>query len=181
MDKIHSKMKFPHFALEKISPQYYQLLFNYYNDNKNHLEPWEPTRADNYYTLEFHIIRTDEQLQLMDEKKSMHFIMLNDSKCEILGVCNYTKIGRGKCWLGYSVSSKCEGMGIMYRAVVSSNNYMFTQYPLCQINVGVIIRNKRSIKLINRLSFKPTGNFQKMEINRKIEQLEIYNLIKFDK
>ena len=103
----------------------------------------------------------------MDEKKSMHFIMLNDSKSEILGVCNYTKIGKGECWLGYSISSKYEGMGIMYEAVVSSNNYMFTQYPICQINAGVITRNKRSIKLINRLFFKPTGNFQKMEINRK--------------
>ena len=174
-------MKFANFTLEKISPKYYQLLFNYYNGNKNHLELWEPTRIDNYYTLEFHINRTDERLQLMDEKKSMHFIMLNDSKNEILGVCNYTKIGKGECWLGYSISSKYEGMGIIYEAVVSINNYMFTQYPICQINAGVITRNKRSIKLINRLSFKPTGDFQKMEINRKIEQLEIYNLIKSDK
>ena len=126
-------MKFANFTLEKISPKYYQLLFNYYNGNKNHLELWEPTRIDNYYTLEFHINRTDER------------------------------------------------MGIMYEAVVSSNNYMFTQYPICQINAGVITRNKRSIKLINRLFFKPTGNFQKMEINRKVEQLEIYNLIKPDK
>ena len=69
----------------------------------------------------------------------------------------------------------------MYEAVVISNNYMFTQYPICQINAGVITRKKRSIKLINRLSFAPTGNFQRMEINRKIEQLEIYNLIKPDK
>ncbi len=111
----------------------------------------------------------------------MHFIMLNDSKSEILGVCNYTKIGKGECWLGYSISSKYEGMGIMYEAVVNSNNYMFTQYPICQINAGFITKNKRSIKLINRLSFKPTGKFQQMEINRKIEQLEIYNLIKSDK
>ena len=174
-------MKFANFTLEKISPKYYQLLFNYYNGNKNHLELWEPTRIDNYYTLEFHINRTDERLQLMDEKKSMHFIMLNDSKSEILGVCNYTKIKDGACWLGYSISSKYERMGIMYEAVVGSNNYMFTQYPICQINAGVITRNKRSIKLINRLFFKPTGNFQKMEINRKVEQLEIYNLNKPDK
>ena len=44
-------MKFANFTLEKISPKYYQLLFNYYNGNKNHLEPWEPTRAENYYYL----------------------------------------------------------------------------------------------------------------------------------
>ena len=28
----------------------------------------------------------------MDEKRCMHFIILNDSKSEILGVYNYTKI-----------------------------------------------------------------------------------------
>ena len=61
--------------------------------------------------------------------------MLNDSMSEILGMCNYTKIGKGECWLGYSISSKYEEMGIMYEAVV----------------------------------------------NRKIEQLEIYNLIKSDR
>ena len=56
-----------------------------------------------------------------------------------------------------------------------------TQYPICQINTGVITRNKRSIKLINRLSFKTTGNCQTMEINRKVEQLELYNLINPEK
>ena len=61
-------MKFANFTLEMISPKYYQLLFNYYNGNKNHLELWEPTRIDNYYTLEFHINRTNKRLQLMDEK-----------------------------------------------------------------------------------------------------------------
>ena len=107
--------------------------------------------------------------------------MLNDLKNEILGVCNYTKIKDGTCWLGYSISKKYEGMGIMYEGVVSSNNYMFTQYPICQINAGFITRNRRSIKLITRLFFKPTGNFQKMEINGKVEQIEIYNLIKPNK
>ena len=99
-------MKFANFTLEKISPKYYQLLFNYYNGNKNHLELWEPTRIDNYYTLEFHINRTDERLQLMDEKKSMHFIMLNDSKSEILGVCNYTKIKDGVSMRGWGLCMK---------------------------------------------------------------------------
>ena len=63
----------------------------------------------------------------MDEKKSMHFIMLNDSKSEILGVCNYTKIKDGACWLGYSISSKYEGMGIMYNAVEQSTSFQAYQ------------------------------------------------------
>ena len=171
-------MKFAHFTLGEISPKYYQLLFNYYNDNKNHLEPWEPTRAENYYSLDFHIKRTDERLQLMAENKSMHFIMLNDSKNEILGVCNYTKIGKSECWLGFSIASKYQSRGYMNEAVVSSIEYMFTKFPIYQIKAGVITRNERSMKLIKRLSFKPTGNFTKIEIKGKVEQLKIYKFIK---
>ena len=55
---------------------------------------------------------------------------------------------------------------------------MFREYQITQLNAGVITRNTRSIKLISRLSFNPSGNFQKMEINGKLEELEIYNLIK---
>ena len=68
----------------------------------------------------------------------------------------------------------------MYEGVIQSNELMFREYQITQLNAGVITRNTRSIKLISRLSFNPTGNFQKMEINGKLEELEIYNLIKPD-
>jgi len=71
-------------------------------------------------------------------------------------------------------------MGYMYEGVIQSNELMFREYQITQLNAGVITRNTRSIKLISRLSFNPTGNFQKMEINGKLEELEIYNLIKPD-
>ena len=68
----------------------------------------------------------------------------------------------------------------MYEGVIQSNELMFREYQITQLNAGVITRNTRSIKLISRLSFNPPGNFQKMEINGKLEELEIYNLIKPD-
>ena len=131
--------KITNFTLEKISPKYYQLLFNYYNDNKNHLEPWEPTRVENYYSLDFHIKRIDERLKLMNENKSMHLFMLNDSKSEIMGVCNYTKIKDGKCWLGYSISSKYEGRGYMYEGVIQGNEFMFREYQITQLKLSVLV------------------------------------------
>ena len=56
-------------------------------------------------------------------------------------------------------------MGYMYEGVIQSNELMFREYQITQLNAGVITRNTRSIKLISRLSYNPTGNFQKMEIN----------------
>ena len=46
---VDSNMK-----LEKLSSKYCELIFNYYNSNKDHLEPWEPTREKNYYTFGSH-------------------------------------------------------------------------------------------------------------------------------
>ena len=169
-------MKLTNFKLEILSSNYYQLLFNYYKNNKDHLEPWEPTRADNYYTLDFHIDRTNDRIDLIKGKKSMHFILLNNAKSEIIGVCNYTDINDRGCWLGYSISKHCQGMGYMHDALIHTNDYIFTKFQIRKINAGIINRNERSKKLARRLSFKPTGNYNQLEINGNIEQLEIYVL-----
>ena len=164
--------------LEKLSSKYYELIFDYYNANKDHLEPWEPTRAKNYYTLDFHIQRTNKRMELIKQKKSMFFVLLNDSKDKVTGVCNYTDIENEECWLGYSISKDYQGGGYMYGALVNTNNYMLREFPIKKINAGIIIQNYRSIKLINRLSFEATGNYKKLKINGKNEKLEIYSLNK---
>jgi len=71
-------------------------------------------------------------------------------------------------------------MGYMYEGVIQSNELIFRGYQITQLNAGVITRDTRSIKLISQLSFNPTDNFQKMEINGKLVELKIYNLIKPD-
>ena len=170
-------MKLENFILETISTKYYELLFNYYSYNKEHLEPWEPTRANNYYTLNFHIQRINNRIDLINKNKSMHFILLNNIRTEIIGVCNYTDIKNRECWLGYSISKGYEGKGYMYEALKNTNDYMFEEFKIKKINAGIIIRNSRSIKLINCLNFKVNGNHKELEINGNIEKLEIYYLV----
>ena len=121
-------MKLENFIIETILTKHYQLLFNYYCSNKEHLEPWEPTRVNNYYTLYFHINRTTNRLDLIKKKKSMHFILLNNLKTEIIGVCNYTDIKDNECWSGYSISKNYQGLGYMYQALINTNNYMVKKF-----------------------------------------------------
>ena len=164
--------------LGKLSSKYCDLIFNYYNSNKNHLEHWEPTREKNYYTLDFHIRRTNDRMKLIKQKKSMYFVLLNDSKDKVAGVCNYTNMENEECWLGYSISKDYQGRGYMYGALVNTNDYVFKEFPVKKINAGIMIRNYRSIKLINRLSFEATGDYKNLRINGKIEKLEVYSLNK---
>jgi len=167
-------MEFNNFKLEIISSKYYHSIYNYYKSNKEHLEPWEPTRAKDYYTLDFHIKRTDERLDLIKKNQSMHFILINNIEDEIIGVCNYTHINGGECWLGYSISNLNQGLGYMYKTVINANKHMFNKYNIKKINAGIITKNQRSLKLINRLSFESTGKFVEKEINHKVEKLEIF-------
>ena len=168
-------MEFNNFKLEIISSKYYHSIYNYYKSNKEHLEPWEPTRAKDYYTLDFHIKRTDERLDLMKKNQSMHFILINNIEDEIIGVCNYTHINGGECWLGYSISKLNQGLGYMYKTVINANKHMLNKYNIKKINAGIITKNQRSLKLINRLSFESTGKFVEKEINHKVEKLEIFS------
>ena len=166
------------FNIERLNLDCTESLLHYYSSNRDHLEPWEPTRASEYYTLGFHIHRTQERLKLMNERKSLHYILLNNSRDEIMGVCNYTNIGSTECWLGYSVSSCYQGLGYIYEALMNTNNYIFKEFQISRINAGIIPRNSRSIKLIKRLSFISSGSYKKLEINGGIEKLEIYRLKK---
>ena len=171
-------MKLENFIIETISTEHYQLLFNYYSYNKHHLEPWEPTRDKNYYNLNFHISRTNDRLDLINKKKSMHFILLNNPKTKIIGVCNYTHIEKEECWLGYSILKDYQGKGYMYEAITYTNNFMFNNFRINTINAGIMKTNIRSIKLINRLSFKKTDNYDELEISGNIKKLHIYQLNK---
>ena len=102
-------------------PETIERIIHYYKLNKEHLEPWEPTRAKDYYTLDFHIKRTDERLDLMKKNQSMHFILINNIEDEIIGVCNYTHINGGECWLGYSISKLYQALGYMYKTIINTN------------------------------------------------------------
>ena len=70
--------------IERLSSIHFERVFNYYSLNKKHLEPWEPTRKNGYYSLDFHIKRTKERLDLMKINKSMHFILLNNIKYQFI-------------------------------------------------------------------------------------------------
>ena len=66
----------------------------------------------------------------------------------------------------------------MYETLMNTNNYIFREFQISKINAGIIPRNRRSIKLIKRLSFVSSGSYKKLEINGGIEKLEIYRLKK---
>ena len=168
-------MKTKKFYLEILNIHHAQLQLGYYSSNKNHLEIWEPARSPKeFYTLKYQQNKIKELLEFIKIGKSMHFIMLNKSRTQMIGVCNYTKINKKSCWLGYSISKDFEGKNFMYEALLLTNSYIHDNLKIKKIRAGILPNNERSIKLIKRLHFNYAGEKDELEINGEMRTYSTY-------
>ena len=117
---------------------------------------------------------------MMNKNKSMHFILKNILLNKIIGVCNYTEIDDNECWMGYSIAKDHQTKGIMYNALISSNKYMIDYKGIETFYAGIMNNNYKSIKLIKKLGFKNTNKYDELEINGKIEKLNIFKSSKIN-
>ena len=164
------------FDLEKLNINHVQFRLDYYISNKEHLEKWHPTTPKEFYTFKYQKNKINEQLKSINNRKSLHFLMINKEKTKMLGHCNYTKIKDYKCWLGYSISKVCEGKSIMYEVLKLTNDYVINNLNIKEIRAGILPNNDRSIRLIKRLNFKYVGEKDELEINGETRTYETYLL-----
>jgi ribosomal-protein-alanine N-acetyltransferase len=148
--------------LRLLEPEEADLLVTYLEENREHLEPWEPTRTEKYYTTDL--------CELEIKKNHAGFFQGNSLKLAfffkelpegpIVGVCNFTNIIRGvflSCFLGYSIHHKYEGKGLMYEALEAAGDFVFEKLKLHRIQANYMPRNERSAKLLHRLGFQREG------------------------
>ncbi|NLW69587.1 MAG: GNAT family N-acetyltransferase [Eubacteriaceae bacterium] len=124
--------------------------------NKAHFEPWEDIRPKDFYTLNY-------QRQLIrDEKKNReagsgidYWIFLK-STGKLIGKASVFCIVMGNfsnCMLGYKLDSAHQGKGYMHEALQAVVDNMFTVVGIHRIEINMIPRNTKSIKVAERLGF----------------------------
>ena len=170
-------MQSPHnFNLEILNLNHIQFRLDYYSLNKEHLQIWHPTTPEGFYTFKYQEDKIKENLDLINNGKSMHFVILDKLQAKMLGHCNYTKINDYQCWLGYSISKTSEGKSIMYEALQLTNAYVINNLKIKEIRAGILPNNERSIRLIKRLNFRYVGEKDELEINGETRTYETYLL-----
>ena len=169
-------MQSKNFDIEILSLNHVQFRVDYYSSNKEHLEIWHPTTPKGFYTFKYQEDKIKQHLDLISDRKSMHFVMINKLKTQMLGHCSYTKIKKNKCWLGFSISKASEGKSLMYEALKLTNAYVMKNLGIKEIRAGILPNNDRSIRLIKRLDFKYVGEKDELEINGEIRTYETYLL-----
>ncbi len=148
---VHARLLAPHEA---------DMMLVFREDNRRHLEHWEPSRPAEFYSLGFWQINLRLHLRDFRDGHSVCFALLNPEETEVLGVCNYTNIVRGtfqSCHLGYALAEKHQGTGLMFRALSLTNDYIFSTIRLNRIMAAYLPHNDRSGALLNRLGFEKEG------------------------
>lgn len=128
-----------------------------------HLDRWSPPPAAGFFTARFWTERLSISVDEFMSDRAVRFVLQARGaplEGEILGTCNYTNIVRGAfhaCHLGYQVSRRHEGQGLMSEALRSANGYMFASMRLHRIMANFRPENDRSRRLLERLGFAREG------------------------
>ncbi|AXA33724.1 ribosomal protein S5-alanine N-acetyltransferase [Francisella adeliensis] len=146
--------------LEILDSKDAQLMLDYYVENEEHLESWEPIREDSFFTLQNFSKMLDQNQQDFKTGSALRFTIFDENRNFVIGVCNFTNIVYGPfqaCNLGYSIAEKYQGVGLMKEALEAAIDYVFNELNLHRIMANYLPSNSRSEKLLAKLGFEKEG------------------------
>lgn len=152
----------PRLALFIPTPADAGRMLEYVTRNREHLAPWEPARAEAYFTLPYWIVSLTRGVEDFRAGKGLSLVLVErgDRGGAILGVCHFNQIVRGAfqaAYLGYSLDRGAEGRGLMAEALAAALGYAFAELELHRVMASYMPRNERSGRLLKRLGFAVEG------------------------
>ncbi|REG84187.1 GNAT family N-acetyltransferase [Marinomonas pollencensis] len=136
------------------------LLKAYVTEEKHFLAPWEPQRAEAYYSIELCRLRIREMRRDFLEDQGLALCFLSPDETRMLGYANYSHIVRGvfqSCHLGYSLRESEQGKGLMHELLTAGNHYLHKECRIDRIQANYMPRNARSAAVLSRLGFSKEG------------------------
>lgn len=155
--------------LKILTPCNAEELLSYYINNKKHLEAFEPTREDNFYTLFSQKRTLIESYKQYLNGTTVNFGIYKEEK--FIGKIQLSNIVMGifrSCFVGYSIDKKEEGKGYMKEAVNLALKYAFEEIGLHRVEASTLTDNKRSQNVLKSCGFIELGtNKNYLYINGK--------------
>lgn len=144
--------------------------------NRSFLLPFEPQRPTNIYTLSAQRQQIASDRDGFSTGRRFAFGIYSDD--ELVGRISLDNIVRG-AWqnatLGYFVDHEHNGKGIATEAVKRSLAYAFGDASLHRVQAGVMPRNARSIRVLEKSGFRFEGlSLRYLQINGVWEDHNMY-------
>lgn len=127
--------------------------------NRAFLAPWEPTRTEDYFTLEGQLDVIESALERCAQG-SVHPRAILDESGRVVGRITLNEIVRGplqSCSLGYWLNEADNGRGLAARAVGEIVQIAFAALKLHRVQAGTALDNVRSQRVLERNGFVRFG------------------------
>lgn len=145
-------------SLRNLNPSDAEELLNYYKKNKKHLEKFEPTRDNDFFTIEAQRNSLNESYKQFLNGTSIDLAIIKENK--IIGKLRLSNIVYGvfkSGILGYSIDEDYQGLGYMKEAVNLTINYAFKELGLHRVEASALLENERSQGVLISTGFKKLG------------------------
>jgi len=133
----------------------------YLTRNRAHLEPWEPARQPEFYTLAYHMAAiAAHELDPLAGTSARFVGFARDGRDDVVTNVNLWMITRGvghHATIGYSVDASAQGAGIATEAVGAVVRYAFETLGLHRVQTSYQPTNERSGRVLRKLGFVVEG------------------------
>lgn len=127
--------------------------------NRDFLAPWEPIRADDYFTVDGQRVVIGAALERHEQGSTLPHVILDDSG-RVVGRITLNEIVRGpfqSCSLGYWVSATDNGRTLATAAVRDIIRVAFDELAMHRIQASTGLHNVRSQRVLERNGFVRFG------------------------
>ncbi len=147
--------------IKTLPASYAVKVLQFYEDNKDFLEPFEPERQPYFYTKH-------HQKQLLRwDQEGFHrltsirlWIFAKDNPEIPIGTISISSIVRGvfqSCFIGYKISEDQSAKGYMTEALFKVIEYIFAELKLHRIEANIMPKNIASLNLVKKFGFRNEG------------------------
>jgi ribosomal-protein-alanine N-acetyltransferase len=149
-------------ALTILKPFQAKRVLTYFERNRSFLEPWEPKRDSNFYTVNYQrqYMRLEEKLMRQGEMIRFWLVKKDNVDGDIIGSISMNNIAGGSfqsCQIGYRLDEREAGKGYMTEALNDIKAFAFEELNLHRLELNVIPRNERSLRVAQKAGFTQVG------------------------
>jgi len=147
--------------LRQLGPDRAAAVRDYGLRSREYQAPWDPIRPTDYWELPVVADRLVQQLLEAEQDRTVcTYISAKAEPDRILGVINLRNIVRGSLMsaiIGYGLAPEAVGRGYMTESVNRIVDIAFTEMGLHRVELNIMPRNERSLRVAERCGFSREG------------------------
>jgi ribosomal-protein-alanine N-acetyltransferase len=147
--------------LRVIGPEWADVTLDYHLRNRDFLAEWDPNREAYFFTKSGQTNQLKYEVNDFKDRSLIRFwIFKKEDESRAIGNLCFSNIVYGNfksCFLGYKLDKDEINKGYMTEAVKRGIEIMFDEYNLHRVEVNIIPRNIRSLKVAEKLNLEREG------------------------